>query len=109
MLLRFFDILASALDKKIKRLDEKEPKPVLANEQVINGYAERSGAKVEIRHLEQWFFRITDYRDRLIRGLETVDYPASTKRQQRAWLENLHDWYVSRQRKWGCPIPFLKT
>lgn len=80
-------------------------KTVLANEQVINGYAERSGAKVEIRDMEQWFFKITDYRERLIAGLDNLDYPESTIKQQRMWLENLHDWCVSRQRKWGCPIP----
>lgn len=78
---------------------------VLANEQVKNGIADRSGAKVEQREMEQWYFKITDYKDRLIKNLDTIDYPKSTINAQRAWLENLHDWCVSRQRKWGCPIP----
>ena len=44
---------------------------VLANEQVIDGRCERCGAEVEVRQLEQWFFRITDYADRLVDDLET--------------------------------------
>lgn len=78
---------------------------VLANEQVKDGKCDRCGTSVEIKDLEQWYFKITDYKDRLIAGLETVNYPESTIKQQRQWLENLRDWCVSRQRSWGCPIP----
>ena len=78
---------------------------VLANEQAQNGKCERHGTDVEKRVMSQWYFRITDYRDRLIAGLDTVDYPSGTAKQQRDWLANLHDWCVSRQRDWGCPIP----
>ena len=45
-------------------------KTVLANEQVINGHCERCGAAVEQRFLEQWFFRITDYAERLLANLD---------------------------------------
>src|SRR3989344_4877546 len=60
---------------------------VLANEQVLpDGTAERSGAKVEKRDLEQWFFKITDYADELADSLEEVDWPESTKINQRNWI-----------------------
>ena len=52
---------------------------VLANEQVIDGHCERCGTPVELRQLEQWFFRITDYADRLLDDLETIDWPHHVK------------------------------
>jgi leucyl-tRNA synthetase len=59
---------------------------VLANEQVVNGRGERSGARVEARRLTQWFFRITDYAERLIADLETVQWPEHVKIMQRNWI-----------------------
>jgi leucyl-tRNA synthetase len=78
---------------------------VLANEQVKEGKCERCDSTIEMKTMEQWYFKITQYRDRLIKNLDFLDYPKSTIEQQRHWLANLHDWCVSRQRKWGCPIP----
>ena len=59
---------------------------VLANEQVIDGRGERSGALVEKRQLEQWFFKITDYADRLLDDLETIDWPQNVVTMQRNWI-----------------------
>ena len=59
---------------------------VLANEQVIDGRCERCGNLVEARQLEQWFFRITDYADRLLDDLDTIDWPEHVKTMQRNWI-----------------------
>jgi leucyl-tRNA synthetase len=59
---------------------------VLANEQVIDGHCERCGAEVEVRQLEQWFFRITDYADRLLDDLDTIEWPEHVKTMQRNWI-----------------------
>lgn len=61
-------------------------KTVLANEQVEGGACERCGTQVEQRFLEQWFFRITDYAERLLRNLETIDWSDTTRTAQRNWL-----------------------
>ena len=59
---------------------------VLANEQVIDGHCERCGAEVELRQLEQWFFRITDYAERLLDDLDTISWPEHVKAMQRNWI-----------------------
>jgi leucyl-tRNA synthetase len=60
---------------------------VLANEQVLpDGTCERCGTLVEVRQLEQWFFRITDYADRLLDDLKTIDWPHKVVAQQQHWI-----------------------
>lgn len=59
---------------------------VLANEQVVDGRCERCGSEVELRQLEQWFFRITDYADRLLSDLDGIDWPEHVKIMQRNWI-----------------------
>ncbi len=59
---------------------------VLANEQVVNGACERCGTEVVQKEMKQWFFKITDYKDELISGLDQVDWPQATKQQQLNWI-----------------------
>ena len=60
---------------------------VLANEQVdAEGRCERCGALVEVRQLEQWFLRITDYAERLLADLDGIDWPEHVKTMQRNWI-----------------------
>ncbi|MDY0059621.1 MAG: leucine--tRNA ligase [Myxococcota bacterium] len=61
-------------------------KTVLANEQVVEGNCERCGREVVQRRMKQWFFRITRYAQRLLDGLETIDWPEKTKIMQRNWI-----------------------
>ena len=57
----------------------------LANEQVIDGKSDRSGALVEQREMEQWFFRITNYADELLKN-DQMDWPTSVKSMQKNWI-----------------------
>jgi leucyl-tRNA synthetase len=60
---------------------------VLANEQVSpDGTCERCGATVEVRQLEQWFLRITDYAERLLNDLNEIEWPEHVKTMQRNWI-----------------------
>jgi leucyl-tRNA synthetase len=59
---------------------------VLANEQVINGACERCGTPVVRRDLTQWFFRITDYAQRLLDDMEPLDWPERVMTMQRNWI-----------------------
>lgn len=61
-------------------------KVVVADEEVENGRAWRSGALVVKRTLKQWFFRITAYAERLINDLEAVDWPERIVLMQRNWI-----------------------
>ncbi|WP_082989482.1 leucine--tRNA ligase [Christensenella intestinihominis] len=59
---------------------------VLANEQVIDGECERCGTQVTKKHLTQWFFKITDYAEQLLEGLDRIDWPEKTKLMQKNWI-----------------------
>lgn len=61
-------------------------KTVLADEQVINGTCERCGTSVEKRNVEQWFFQITKYADRLLHNIEKLNWTEKVKIAQRNWI-----------------------
>jgi leucyl-tRNA synthetase len=61
-------------------------KAVLANEEVVDGKSEVGNHPVERRNLRQVVLRITAYAEKLLEGLEDLDWPDSTKRQQKAWI-----------------------
>ncbi|MEK7090823.1 MAG: class I tRNA ligase family protein, partial [Patescibacteria group bacterium] len=61
-------------------------KTVLADEQVVSGECERCGAKVIKKELEQWFFKITEYAERLLNNLDRIDWSERVKTAQRNWI-----------------------
>ena len=69
---------------------------VLANEQVEGGRCERCGTEVVRKNLTQWFFKITEYAEELLSGLDGLDWPEKTKNMQRNWIG----------KSTGCEIEF---
>ncbi|MBR3961730.1 MAG: leucine--tRNA ligase [Clostridia bacterium] len=61
-------------------------KCVLANEEVVNGVCERCGSEVVHKVKSQWMLKITEYADKLLDGLDTVDFIDRVKTQQRNWI-----------------------
>ena len=59
---------------------------VLANDEVKDGYSERGGYPVEQKKMMQWSMRITAYADRLLQGLDHIDWPDPLKEMQRNWI-----------------------
>ena len=59
---------------------------VLANDEVVNGVSERGGHPVIRKKMTQWMMRISAYAERLLQGLETIDWPEPLKEMQRYWI-----------------------
>ncbi|MEG2085876.1 MAG: leucine--tRNA ligase [Clostridia bacterium] len=59
---------------------------VLANEQATDGICERCGSEIIHKKLTQWFFKITDYAEELLTGLDDLDWPEKTKLMQKHWI-----------------------
>jgi leucyl-tRNA synthetase len=58
----------------------------LANEEVIDGKCERCGSVVEKKELRQWYLKITEYAEKLLEGLDTLEWPEPVKSQQKNWI-----------------------
>jgi leucyl-tRNA synthetase len=85
-------------------------KTVLANEQVINGTCERCENQIIKKNLKQWFLRITEYADRLLDGLEKIDWPEKTKTMQRNWIGRSEGTeIVFTEERTGEKIPVFTT
>ncbi|MDB5586846.1 MAG: leucine--tRNA ligase [Devosia sp.] len=85
----FIDFLEAGLVTRKKSKVNWDPvdMTVLANEQVIDGRGWRSGALVEQRELTQWFFKISDFAEDLLAGLDTLtDWPEKVRVMQRNWI-----------------------
>ncbi len=85
----FFKLLFErglAYQKKAAQFWCPADKTVLANEQVVNGHCERCGARVTKKELKQWYFKITDYADRLAADLDDLDWPDGIKTMQKNWI-----------------------
>ncbi len=63
---------------------------VLANEQAQTGNCDRCNTPVEIKHLKQWFLKITNYADELYEGIEKLNWPEKTKAMQKNWIGKSH-------------------
>ena len=82
---------------------------VLANEQVISGRCERCNAEVTTKTLPQWFFKITDYAERLLKNLDWIDWSESTKTMQRNWIGRSEGAEVSFKAVGGEEIKVFTT
>ena len=82
---------------------------VLANEQVIDGRGWRSGALVERKKLNQWFFNISKFSDELLEGLETLDeWPNKVKTMQKNWIGKSFGCEVNFQIESSLPVENIK-
>ncbi|MBE6109064.1 MAG: leucine--tRNA ligase [Erysipelotrichaceae bacterium] len=82
--LLFKDGLAKCVDMPVNWCEELGT--VLANDEVIDGKSERGGYPVVRKNMKQWVIDIVAYAERLLEGLEEIDWPESTKEMQRNWI-----------------------
>jgi leucyl-tRNA synthetase len=81
---------------------------VLANEQAQSGTCDRCDTPVEIKHLKQWFLKITDYADELYENLDKMNWPDKTKAMQKNWIGKSHgteiDFEIETPAHEGCTL-----
>ncbi|MBN1866390.1 leucine--tRNA ligase [Candidatus Sumerlaeota bacterium] len=81
----------------------------LANEEVVNGRCWRCGSLVGKRPMPQWYFRITSYADRLISGLDTIEWPDGIKTMQREWIGRKKGAEVDFAIEGRSDLPYLRV
>ncbi len=82
---------------------------VLANEQVVEGKCERCSSVVVRKNLTQWFFKITEYAEELLSGLDGLDWPEKTKNMQRNWIGKSTGCEIEFETESGEPIRVYTT
>ena len=82
--LLFEEGLAKCVDMPVNWCEELGT--VLANDEIIDGKSERGGYPVVRKNMKQWVIDIVKYADRLLEGLDEIDWPESTKEMQRNWI-----------------------
>ena len=83
---------------------------VLANEEVVGGVSERGGHPVIRKPMRQWMLRITSYADRLLTGLDSLDWPESIKTSQRNWIGKSQGAEVTfKEKSTGAAIEIYTT
>ncbi|MDD5752530.1 MAG: leucine--tRNA ligase [Candidatus Pacebacteria bacterium] len=67
----------------------------LANEEVVDGKCERCGTETTKKEIEQWVLKITDYADKLLEGIDSLDWPEKIKEMQKNWIGKSQGWEIN--------------